>query len=268
MLASIPVVVSGATGRLGREIVRTVLTQVGMELVGAIGHARHLGEDIGELITGDPCGVEVSIDIDSSLGKARGGVLVDVSTGSFIREVVSRAIKQNIACVVGTTGISNFDFEEISSLVKEYNVPVLFVPNFALGAVLMIKFAKMASKYFKWAEIVESHHERKVDSPSGTALYTAEVMARASNGKFRSPVESDETVKGVRGGKFGGIRIHSVRLPGYVADQQVIFGGQGETLTLHHSSSSRESFMSGVILAIRKIRELEGLNTGLENLLD
>ena len=268
VLSPIPVVVSGATGRMGREIVRTILGQVGMELVGAIGHARHLGEDIGELVTGEPCGVIVTPDIDQALSAARGGVLVEVSTGSFIKEVVFKAAQYNVACVIGSTGISNADSEAVANLAKESSHPILFAPNFAMGAVLMMKFAKMASKYFHWAEIIEKHHERKLDAPSGTAMYTAEAMARASGGKFRAPVEGEESVKGVRGGKYGGIRIHSVRMPGFLADQEVIFGSQGETLTIHHSASSRECFMSGVVIAIQKVRRLDGMVVGLENIID
>ena len=177
LLTSVPIVISGATGRMGKEIVRTVLGQVGMELVGAIGHARGLGEDIGELTTGSPCGVLVTPDIDEALKAARGGVLIEVSRGSFVKEVVLKAIEYDVACVVGTTGVSSFDMDEIAAAAAEKHHPVLFAPNFAIGAVLMMKFAKIASKYFRWAEIIEKHHERKLDAPSGTALHTAESMA-------------------------------------------------------------------------------------------
>lgn len=267
-MESIPVVVSGATGKMGREICRTVLEQVGLELVAAIGHARHLGEDIGELLVGESCGVEVTTDIDAAMKAARGGVLIEVSTGTFIKQVVMKAIEYDVACVIGSTGIPSLDFEEIAAAAEQKHHPVLFAPNFALGAVLMVKFSKMAAKYFRWAEIIEMHHERKLDAPSGTAMYTAEAMSRASNGGFRSPVEGDESVKGVRGGKVGGIRIHSLRMPGVIADQQVIVGGQGETLNIHHNASDRSCYMSGVVLAIQKVRSLDGLTVGLENLID
>ncbi|MBQ7502179.1 4-hydroxy-tetrahydrodipicolinate reductase [bacterium] len=268
LLNGVPVVVSGATGRMGREIVRTVLGQVGFDLAGAIGHARSLGEDIGELCAGEPCGVLVTPDIDEALKAARGGILIEVSTGTFVKEVVLKAIEYDVACIVGTTGVPGFDMEEISAAAAAKRHPVLFAPNFAMGAVLMMKFAKMASKYFRWAEIIEKHHDRKFDAPSGTALYTAEAMARASGGGFRSPVEGEESVKGVRGGKYSGIRIHSMRMPGFLASQDVVFGGQGETLTISHNTINRDSFMSGVVLAMQKVRSLEGLTVGLENLID
>ena len=268
VIESIPVVVSGATGNLGREIVRTILGQVGFTLVGAIGHARHLGEDIGELVMGEPCGVVVTPEADEALEAARGGVLVEVSTGSAVKDLVFKAGAHGVACVIGSTGTSKADCEEIVNYARESRHPVLFAPNFSVGAALMIKFAKIASKYYRWAEIIEKHHERKLDAHSGTATYTAEVMAGASGGNFRSPVEGEEAVKGARGGKVGGIRIHSVRMPGFLADQQVIFGAPGETLTIHHNASSRECFMPGVILAIQKVRSLEGVTYGLENLLE
>ncbi|MBQ7530072.1 4-hydroxy-tetrahydrodipicolinate reductase [bacterium] len=267
-LNSVPVVVSGATGRMGREIVRTILEQVGFELVAALGHARSLGEDIGELVTGEPCGVLVSTDIDEAMQAARGGILIEVSTGSFVRDVVLKAIEYNVACVIGTTGVSNVDMDEITTIANAKHHPVLFVPNFAMGAVLMIKFAKMASKYFRWAEIIEKHHERKLDAPSGTAIHTAESMARASGGNFRSPIEGQESVKGARGGKLGGVTIHSMRMPGFLASQDVVLGSQGETLTISHQAISRECFMSGVVLAIQKIRSIDGVVVGLENVID
>lgn len=263
-----PVVVSGATGRMGREIVRTILSQVDMELVGALGHARHLGEDIGEVAIGESCGVLVSTDPDEVFSQARGGVLVDVSTGSAVKDLVLKAIEYDVACVIGTTGLSAADEEAICLAANARKNPVLLAPNFALGAVLMMKFATMASRYFRWAEIIEMHHERKFDAPSGTAKRTAEMMLRSRSDGFRSPAEGEETVKGARGGNVGGIRIHSVRMPGFLAHQEVILGSVGESLHLRHNASGRECFMSGVVLAIQRIRRLEQVVVGLENLLD
>ena len=142
----IPVVVSGATGRMGRETVRTVLGQVDMELVGALGHARHLGEDIGELVAGDSCGVHVTADLDEALERAAGGVMVDFSTGTAVKERVLRAIQHDVACVIGTTGIPAADEDEIDNVARAHKHPVLVAPNFALGAVLMMKFARGVMK--------------------------------------------------------------------------------------------------------------------------
>jgi 4-hydroxy-tetrahydrodipicolinate reductase len=145
---------------------------------------------------------------------------------------------------------------------------VLIAPNFALGAVLMMKFSTEAAKYFRWAEIIETHHERKLDAPSGTARRTADMMRKARDDGFRTPVDSEESVKGVRGGSLGGLRIHSVRLPGKLAHQEVILAAPGETLTIRHDATDRESYMPGVLLAARKVQELTGLVVGLENILD
>ena len=199
----IPVVVSGATGRMGRETVQMVLGQVDMELVGALGHARHLGEDIGELVAGDSCGVHVTADLDEALERAAGGVMVDFSTGTAVKERVLRAIQHDVACVIGTTAIPAADEDEIVNVARTHKHPVLLVPNFALGAVLMMKFAREAARYYRWAEILEMHHERKLDSPSGTARRTAELMVRARPDGFRTPAEGEETVR-ARGGNIGG----------------------------------------------------------------
>ncbi len=267
-LESLPIVISGATGKMGRNIVRTVLGRANMHLAGALGHARHLGEDIGELVNGESCGVMVSADVDEVLDLARGGVLVEVSTGVNVKNVVLKAFERNIACVVGTSNIPLADEEEITAAAKAKKQSLLLAPNFALGAVLMMKFAMDAARYFRWAEIVELHHERKLDAPSGTAKRTAELMLRSRSDGFRSAAEGEESVKGARGGNVGGIRIHSVRLPGMVAHQEVIFGNTEETLHIRHDATGRECFMSGVLLAIEKVRQIDGVAIGLENVID
>lgn len=264
----IPVVVAGATGRMGRETVQTVLQQVEFRLAAALGHARHLGEDIGELVTGDPCGIRVTADTEEALAAARGGVLVDFTTGGAVKDRVLQAMQHNVACVIGTTGVPAVDENEIEAAAKARKHPVLVAPNFALGAVLMMKFAREAARYYRWAEIIEMHHERKLDAPSGTARRTADLMCRARPDGFRAAAEGEETVKGARGGSVGGIRIHSVRLPGLLAHQLVLLGGTGETLTLRHDAATRECFMPGVVMAIQRVRRLSGMVTGLENLLD
>ncbi|MBC7335577.1 MAG: 4-hydroxy-tetrahydrodipicolinate reductase, partial [Clostridia bacterium] len=143
----------------------------------------------------------------------------------------------------------------------------LLVPNFALGAVLMMHFARMAARYFPQVEIIEMHHEQKLDAPSGTALKTAEMILETRGEPPRAKVQEYERLHGSRGGDYRGIRIHSVRLPGYVAHQEVIFGGNGQILSIRHDSTSRESFIPGVLLAIKEVGRLRGLVYGLENVL-
>lgn len=266
----IPVVVSGANGRMGREVCNTVLQQVDVRLAAAYGHTRGLGNDVGSLVASEPCGIVISDDLEGCMAAASGGVLVDFTLGGAVKDIVLTALRHNVACVVGATAIPAADLAEIEELSRATNLPVMIAPNFALGAVLMMKFAKEASKYFRWAEIIELHHEKKVDAPSGTARRTAEQMRKARSDGFRAMAQEEEGVKGCRGGSIGGVRIHSVRLPGLLAHQEVILGSQGETLTIKHDARTRESYMPGVLLAIQKIRTLNGsagIIDGLEALL-
>lgn len=264
----VPVVVSGANGRMGRQSVATLLQQVDLNLVSALGRARGVGSDVGQLVTGEPCQVTLTDDVEAALAPAAGGVLVDFSLGPAVKTTVLKALEKDIACVIGATGIPASDEAEIAEACKNCQTPVLYAPNFALGAVLMMKFAREASKYFRWAEIFEYHHEKKLDAPSGTARRTADLMRRARSDGFRVAAEGEESLKGCRGGAIGGIRIHSVRMPGLLAHQEVLFGAQGETLTIRHDARTRESYMPGLLLAIRKVRELSGFVIGLENALD
>ena len=264
----IPVLVAGANGKMGREVVNAVLQQVDMRLVAALGHTRGVGQDVGTAVTGEPCGVPISSDVEACMQLASGGVLVDFSLGVATKDIVLHALHHKVACVVGTTAIPLTDLQELDEAAKASNTPILLAPNFALGAVLMMKFAKEAAKYFRWAEIIEMHHEKKVDAPSGTARRTAEMMRKARSDGFRAMPQEEESVKGCRGGSIGGVRIHSIRLPGLLAHQEVILGSQGEILTLRHDARTRDSYMPGVLLAIKKVRSLTGLVEGLENILD
>ncbi|MCA9775062.1 MAG: 4-hydroxy-tetrahydrodipicolinate reductase [Candidatus Eremiobacteraeota bacterium] len=264
--ADIPVVIAGANGRMGRQAVQAVLQQVDMQLVAAFGKARGVGEDVGELSGGSACGVILEDDVESAIAKGAGGVLVDFTLGPAVKNNVLTALRHDMSCIVGATAIPGADEQEIAqSAIKK---GVLFAPNFALGAVLMMKFATQAAKYFRWAEIIEYHHERKLDAPSGTARRTADLMRQARDDGFRTPVDSEESVKGVRGGSLGGLRIHSVRLPGKLAHQEVILAAPGEILTIKHDASNRESYMPGMLLAIREVKKLTGLVVGLENILE
>lgn len=263
--SDIPVVIAGANGRMGRETVQTVLQQLDLNLVAALGRSREIGQDVGVLTGGEPCGVLLEDDPESAIPKAEGGVLIDFSLGPVVRDHVLLALRHNIACVIGATSIPAADEQEIIAAATKTGV--LLANNFALGAVLMMKFAKDAAAYFRWAEIIEMHHEKKLDAPSGTARRTAEVMRKARPDGFRAPIDAEESVKGVRGGTLGGLHIHSVRLPGLQAHQEVILAAPGETLTIRHDAWSRESYMPGVLLAARKVREMTGYTVGLENIL-
>jgi 4-hydroxy-tetrahydrodipicolinate reductase len=254
---------------MGREVVNALLQQVDVRLVAALGHTRGVGQDVGTTVTGEPCGILISNDVEACMQAAAGGVLVDFTVGSATKEIVLHALHNKVACVIGTTAIPQADFQELDEASKASGTPILYAPNFALGAVLMMKFSKEASRYFRWAEIIEMHHEKKVDAPSGTARRTAEMMRKARSDGFRAMPQEEESVKGCRGGSIGGVRIHSVRLPGLLAHQEVILAGQGETLTLRHDARTRDSYMPGVLLAIQKVRGISpGLVEGLEHILD
>lgn len=261
-----PVVIAGANGRMGRQCVQLILQQVDLKLVSALGKSRGIGQDVGVLSGGDPCGIILEDDLESAIAKAAGGVLIDVSLGPATKKNVLTALRHNISCVVGTTAIPTADEQEIAAAASRRGV--LLASNFALGAVLMMKFAREASKYFRWGEIIEYHHERKLDAPSGTARRTADMMRKAREDGFRTPVDSEESLKGVRGGSLGGLRIHSVRLPGKLAHQEVILAAQGETLTIKHDATDRECYMPGVLLAARKVQQFTGMVVGLENILE
>lgn len=245
---------------------RTVAETPDLALVAAIDRSR-IGQPIGPLIGQPKLDVPITDELDRLL-EAEVEVAIDFTHPSVVMDNVSWCVLHAIHLVVGTTGVGDEDLERIRGLIEaeggESNVVV--APNFALGAVLMQRFAAMAARVFPAAEVIELHHDAKADAPSGTALATVRRMLEERGEKYRGP--DAESVEGVRGGEVEGVRIHSVRLPGLVAHQEVIFGGQGQTLTIRHDSTDRSSFMPGVLLAIRAVTTRPGLTVGLEPLLD
>jgi 4-hydroxy-tetrahydrodipicolinate reductase len=178
------------------------------------------------------------------------------------------ALARGIRPVVGTTGLSPEQLKELANRFQEAQLGAIIAPNFAIGAILCMKFAAMAAKYMPHVEIIELHHDRKLDAPSGTALKTAELIAQARHSFKQGHPEEEELIPGARGAEYHGFRIHSVRLPGLIAHQEVLFGATGQTLSIRHDSISRESFMPGVNLAIKAVMNLDHLVYGLEHLLD
>lgn len=263
----IRVVIVGAAGRVGREVVRAVTEQEDMKLVGAIDQA-FVGKDIGSLVGLDPLEVPVRNDLESVLQTTRPHVFVDFTTPLTIMGNIAAASRYGISGVIGTTGLTIENLEEIRGLAASSGANFIVAPNFALGAILMMRFAQQAAAYLPYVEIIELHHEQKMDAPSGTAIKTAEMITAGRRGAPPSIPQAIEKVKGSRGGEMDGIHIHSIRLPGLVAHQEVIFGGQGQTLSIRHDSLSRESFMPGVLLAVREVLYRPGLTYGLEHLMD
>lgn len=231
-----------------------------------------MGSTVCRVVESDPeLELVARIELDDPLdGLVDSGaeVAVDFTSPQSVKENVRFCLANNIHVVVGTTGMSEADLEDVSKWATAGSANAFIAPNFALGAVLMMRFAAEAAPYFDNAEIIERHQEKKLDAPSGTALRTADLMAKARGKPWAEITPANESLPGSRGGAIEGIQIHSVRVPGSVAHQEVIFGTAGETLTIRHDSVDRSSFMPGVLLAVKKIASLDGLVVGLEHLLD
>lgn len=257
----IRVLVNGALGRMGSEVVKKVASEADLELVGVcdIKEKTIVLEDGGTAVT--------RTDLAAAVKELHPDVVVDFTRPDVVMETLRRVLPLGVRFVVGTTGFTPADLEEVDALAKKYGTALLIAPNFALGAVVMMKLACEAAKYFPNVEIIEKHHDKKLDAPSGTALITAQKIAEVRAAMKQGHPGERETMPGVRGGDYEGMRIHSLRLPGYVASQEVIFGGQGETLHISTDPVSRECFMPGVVLGCRRIMDKTGLVYGLDKLL-
>lgn len=245
-MAKIKVGVLGAQGRMGATVCDAVSASKDCELVAAL----DLNDELQVLVT---AGAEV---------------VVDFTTPNAVAANLKFLAENNIHAVVGTTG---FDADKLAAVEKQFSASkanVVIAPNFGLAAVLMMQFAAKAAPHFDSVEIIELHHPRKADAPSGTARRTAEMIAEARAGMAAMPDATSDSIPGARGASVSGVPIHSIRAQGLVAHQEVLFGGPGESLTIRHDSYDRESFMPGVLLAVRKVSQTPGLTYGLENLLD
>lgn len=257
----IKVLVSGAAGRMGREVVRAVLAEDDLELVAAVDPA-HAGEALGE-------GTELAVagDLAGTIAAVEPDVVVDFTHPSAVEDNIRTTLAAGVDCVVGTTGLSEAALHALAAGIPDGTC--LFVaPNFAIGAVLMMRFAADAARFMPHVEIIELHHDRKADAPSGTALRTASLIADARASVPAAPGRETEIAEGARGALVHDVTVHSVRLPGLVAHQEVLFGGQGQTLSIRHDSIDRTSFMPGVVLAVRKVGGRSGLIVGLEHLME
>lgn len=258
--------VIGACGRMGQMVSRSVVEADDLALVAAIDRSK-LGQSIGALVGHPEVEVSVTEELDRLL-EAEAAVAVDFTHPEVVMDNVRWCIAHAIHLVVGTTGLSQEDLDEIEQLLEDeaHESNVIVAPNFALGAVLMQRFAAQAAHFFPAVEVIELHHDAKADAPSGTSLATVRRLIEERASVYEGPTTED--VQGVRGAGIEGIRLHSVRLPGLLAHQEVIFGGQGQTLTIRHDSTDRGSFMPGVLLAVRAVMTRRGLTVGLEPLLD
>ncbi len=258
--------VMGACGRMGREICRTVVDDPELELVAAFDR-EYQGMEIGALIGRDVKGVLVETNLETLLDTVQPDVMIDFTVADAMRVNVPQVLKKGIAVVTGTTGLSAEERAEMGKLAEENSTSMFHAANYAIGAVLMMKFAAEAAKYMPHVEVIELHHDKKLDAPSGTAVTTLAKIAENRTAFKQGMADEYEKIEGARGGEYEGMRVHSVRLPGFVASQEVIFGGLGQTLTIRHDSLSRESFMPGIALAAKKVQGWKGLVEDLENIL-
>ena len=259
--------VVGALGKMGREVINAVCTSDDMKLVMAVDIQR-LGEDIGDILFGQENGVHIETNIEKTIERTKPDVVIDFTQPKFVFENTQKYLNSKTKCVIGTTGLTEEQIKTLKELSDKNNTACLIAPNFSLGAVLMMMFAKKAAKYFKNAEIIELHHNQKKDAPSGTAVKTAQMMAEENPDFTFNNCPETETIQGARGAQASAnVHIHSVRMPGYIASQEVIFGSSGQILTIRHDSMDRTCYMSGVLTAVRYVFEHNEFIYGLDNIL-
>ena len=274
---SIPVLVSGALGKMGSEVVNSVLNSSDCELVAAIDtNKTNNGENISQLLNLKKSDVFVSNDLEGSLcsisqdyrNEEIKPVLVDFTHPDSVYENTRSAIAYGISPVVGTTGLTPSQINDLAIFTQKANIGCAIIPNFSVGMVLLQQAASVAAKFYDNIELIEMHHNQKADSPSGTCIKTAEMIEEYPKKYNQSLVKETESLKGVRGGlRDSGLNIHSIRLPGLLAHQVVIMGSPGETYTIKHDTIDRKAYMPGVLQAIRKIGKFDSLIYGLEKLI-
>ncbi len=264
-MTAIRVAVAGAKGRMGQEVAKMVLGDPELLLVAAI-DSKLDGVPVSEVL-GLQTPVMFYRSLSHALEETKPDVLVDFTVPDAVKANAEVAIDAGVRPVIGTTGLQTDEIEQLDDRCRLRGIGGIAAPNFAIGAVLMMHFAAIAAKFFPHVEIIEYHHDQKLDAPSGTSLKTAELIANSRREMRQGHPQEEERLDGVRGGYYHGFRIHSVRLPGLVAHQEVLFGSPGQTLSIRHDSINRESFMPGVNLAIKKVMTLQGMVYGLEQLL-
>jgi len=241
----IKVVVNGALGKMGKTVVNAVSNEKGMTFIQ---------------------GLDVEDNLNSYLKENKVDVVVDFTRPENRMDNVNAILSNGAHAVVGTTGFTENDLKQVGKWCSEYKRNIIIGPNFAIGTIFQMYFAKLAAKHFDTVEIVEYHHDQKVDFPSGTAVKTAQLMAEERDAFNLNTKDKVANIEGARGADFHGIKIHSVRLPGMVAHQEIIFGATGQYLTLRHDATSRECYMPGVLLSIREVLNRTGLTYGLEDI--
>ncbi|TCP31620.1 dihydrodipicolinate reductase [Scopulibacillus darangshiensis] len=264
---TIRITVAGPRGKMGAETLQMISETPHFELVAAIDN-KNDGLVISDINGLPDLNAPIYTDIEQCFSNVGTDVLIDFTHPEAGKAHFEAALAYGVRPVIGTSGFTNDDVKGFRSRIEEKGSGGIIAPNFAIGAVLLMKFSQFASKYLPDIEIIEQHHDQKKDAPSGTAVKTAELIQEVRQMKQQGHPDEQETIQGARGAEMNGIRIHSVRLPGLVAHQEVIFGGEGELLTLRHDSMNRKSFMTGVRYAVDTVMTIDTLVYGLENILD
>ena len=261
-METISVVVHGVLGKMGQQVIHAVCREPGISPVGAVSRSSNSGTYALPDGSGD---VPLSSSLEDVIEGAQ--VVVDFTSAEGAMSAMRTGAAHKANVVTGSTGLTEANLEEAGSLCREHGVSIISAPNFALGAVLMIHLAREAGRFFDYAELTEVHHEAKIDAPSGTALAIANAAVNGKGSTFLAPKAEKEIIAGTRGGVHEGISIHSGRMPGRMAHHELVFGTLGQTLTLRHDSINRESFMPGVVMAIRQAVKSTGLTVGLEKIM-
>jgi 4-hydroxy-tetrahydrodipicolinate reductase len=261
----ITVLVHGALGKMGKEVVAAISRDPELKLVGAVDTKATKDQlTLPDGLKKVPLSTELSSLLEASHPK----VLLDFTIAEAAMSAARLALKKSVNVIIGTSGLSEDNLNEISQLSEANKVGAIVAPNFTIGAAVLLNAVKDAAKHFDYVDIIEMHHHEKVDAPSGTALATAKAMVQSRGKPFLYSKTKKETLSGTRGGEIDGVAIHSVRLPGFVASQEVVFGGQGQTLSFRHDTIGRECYMPGVMLAIKEVVHRKGLIYGLDTLLN
>ena len=263
------IIINGVAGKMGRELVKALVGQDDLQLCGGC-DVTHVGEDIGDLAGVTNLALPVVDELALLISSTTPDVVVDFTNPAALRANIPGMLAAGVHIVVGTSGVDATMVAEIGEACHQHGAKVIIAPNFAIGAVLMMKFAGMAAEYMQAAEIIELHHDRKLDAPSGTAIRTAELIKQGWENKLTTQSNActpSPTDNAFRGGRVADVPVHSIRLPGLMAHQEAIFGAPGQVLTIRHDALNRESFIPGILFAIRRVSQVQGVVYGLENLL-
>jgi 4-hydroxy-tetrahydrodipicolinate reductase len=260
-MAPIGVVVNGATGKMGVETVAAVSQQADLALLGAVCHRER-----GPRLT-LPGGGEapLSTNLDQMLEETHPDVLVDFTNAAACMEAVLVSAAHSANLVLGASGLTEDHLKQLDTLARDRSIGIIVAPNFALGAVILKRLAEQAAPYFDYVDIVEAHHEAKIDAPSGFAVALAKSLGDQK--QFTRNYPEKENLPGTRGGEYNGVSVHSIRMPGRNAHNEVIFGAAGQTVSLRHDALGRDCYMPGVLRCIREVVKRPGLVIGLENIL-